>query len=135
MRGPELADVRHARAHHGHAVMLYRVLLLGCDGSRRPWRLRITLTYLHTLTSLRPVGGTPTSSFTTSSPAAVSDTPLHAGLQTKSFVEKTLTIFDKIRAFRNGLAVFVSQVVLEGWLMFKRDDEYDAETYMTQGTD
>jgi exosome complex exonuclease DIS3/RRP44 len=85
--------------------------------------------------------------------AAVSGTPLHAGLQTKSFVEKTLEIVNKrhrgaqqaarasiefyvalaiqrreeiavatkgekvmaeafvIRAFRNGLAVFVSQYV------------------------
>ena len=96
--------------------------------------------------------------------AAVSGTPLHAGLQTKSFVEKTLEVVNKrhrsaqqaarasiefyvalaiqrreeiglktngekvqaeafvIRAFRNGLAVFVSQcvslfVLCGHWLM------------------
>lgn len=124
--------------------------------------------------------------------AAVSGTPLHAGLQTKSFVEKTLEVVNKrhrgaqqaarasiefyvalaiqrreevglkagsgkvraeafvIRAFRNGLAVFVSQYGLfrgvasvrlqltiyllrrfglEGLVTFKRENEYDANTY------
>jgi len=104
--------------------------------------------------------------------AAVSGTPLHAGLQTKSFVEKTLEVVNKrhrgaqqaarasiefyvalaikgreevavrsgagrvraeafvIRAFRNGLAVFVSQFGLEGLVTFKRENEYDAEQYV-----
>ncbi|KAM0791799.1 hypothetical protein ACM66B_004062 [Microbotryomycetes sp. NB124-2] len=103
--------------------------------------------------------------------AAISATPLHAGLQTKSFVEKTLDVVNKrhrsaqhaarasiefyvalaiqnredlsvksgggkvrasafvIRTFRNGLAVFVSQFGLEGLVMFKRENEYNAETY------
>ncbi|KAI5477272.1 exosome complex exonuclease DIS3/RRP44 [Pseudohyphozyma bogoriensis] len=97
--------------------------------------------------------------------AAVSGNPLHAGLQTKAFVEKTLDLVNKrhrsaqqaarasiefyvalalknkeekakvrseafvIRAFRNGLAVFVSEYGLEGLVTFKRDNEYDAETY------
>ncbi|KAK4050698.1 exosome catalytic subunit dis3 [Microbotryomycetes sp. JL201] len=103
--------------------------------------------------------------------AAISGTPLHAGLQTKSFVEKTLDVVNKrhrsaqhaarasiefyvalaiqnredlsiksgggkvradafvIRTFRNGLAVFVSQFGLEGLVMFKRENEYNAETY------
>ncbi|KAK4055063.1 exosome catalytic subunit dis3 [Microbotryomycetes sp. JL221] len=103
--------------------------------------------------------------------AAMSATPLHAGLQTKSFVEKTLDVVNKrhrsaqqaarasiefyvalaiqnreelsvkkgggkvradafvIRTFRNGLAVFVSQFGLEGLVMFKRENEYNAETY------
>lgn len=34
-----------------------------------------------------------------------------------------------IRAFRNGLAVFVSQYGLEGLIKFKRDTAYDPETY------
>jgi exosome complex exonuclease DIS3/RRP44 len=128
--------------------------------------------------------------------AAISGQPLHAGLQTKAWVDKTLEVVNKrhrgaqgaarasiefyvalaierreeaaqkqagenggkvraeafvIRAFRNGLAVFVSQYVLpfaraifsqpltsstartrfglEGLVTFKRDNEYDAESY------
>ncbi|KAK4702251.1 hypothetical protein P7C70_g3973, partial [Phenoliferia sp. Uapishka_3] len=103
--------------------------------------------------------------------AAVSGTPLHAGLQTKGFVEKTLEVVNKrhrsaqqaarasiefyvalaiakreelglksgagrvraeafvIRAFSNGLAVFVSQFGLEGLVTFKRENEFDAEKY------
>ena len=34
-----------------------------------------------------------------------------------------------IRAFRNGLAVFVSKFGLEGLITFKRDFKYDPETY------
>lgn len=133
--------------------------------------------------------------------AAISGQPLHAGLQTKAWVDKTLEVVNKrhrsaqgaarasiefyvalaierreeaaqkqagenggkvradafvIRTFRNGLAVFVSQYVpipapllarffscppltpsstardrfgLEGLVTFKRDNEYDAESY------
>ncbi|GAA5903546.1 hypothetical protein JCM8208_003621 [Rhodotorula glutinis] len=116
--------------------------------------------------------------------AAISGQPLHAGLQTRAFVEKTLEVVNKrhrgaqgaarasiefyvalaiqrreeaaqklaleavgkasgadkgqgkvraeafvIRAFKNGLAVFVSQFGLEGLVTFKRDLEYDAESY------
>ncbi|GAA5988843.1 hypothetical protein JCM10908_006194 [Rhodotorula pacifica] len=106
--------------------------------------------------------------------AAISGQPLHAGLQTKAWVDKTLEVVNKrhrsaqgaarasiefyvalaierreelaqkqlgekggkvraeafvIRAFRNGLAVFVSQFGLEGLITFKRDNEYDAESY------
>ncbi|GAA5953845.1 hypothetical protein JCM8115_004175 [Rhodotorula mucilaginosa] len=106
--------------------------------------------------------------------AAISGQPLHAGLQTKAWVDKTLEVVNKrhrgaqgaarasiefyvalaierreeaaqkqagenggkvraeafvIRAFRNGLAVFVSQFGLEGLVTFKRDNEYDAESY------
>lgn len=103
--------------------------------------------------------------------SAVLGTPLHAGLQTKAFVEKTLEVVNKrhrsaqqaarasiefyvalaiqkreeisllsgagkvraeafaIRAFRNGLAVFVNQFGLEGLVTFKRENKYDAETY------
>ncbi|KIL69155.1 hypothetical protein M378DRAFT_190389 [Amanita muscaria Koide BX008] len=35
-----------------------------------------------------------------------------------------------IRAFRNGLGVFVSKLGLEGLVMFKRDIQFDAENYM-----
>ncbi|GAA6017904.1 hypothetical protein JCM11491_001210 [Sporobolomyces phaffii] len=105
--------------------------------------------------------------------AAISGEPLHAGLQTRSWVDKTLEVVNKrhrgaqqaarasiefyvalaiqrreerakaamdgqqkvraeayvIRAFRNGVAVFVNQFGLEGLVTFKRDNEYDAETY------
>ncbi|GAA5882413.1 hypothetical protein JCM1840_000408 [Sporobolomyces johnsonii] len=101
--------------------------------------------------------------------AAISGEPLHAGLQTRSWVDKTLEVVNKrhrgaqqaarasiefyvalaiqrreeragggekvraeafvIRAFRNGVAVFVNQFGLEGLVTFKRDLEYDAETY------
>jgi len=106
--------------------------------------------------------------------AAISGQPLHAGLQTKAWVDKTLEVVNKrhrsaqgaarasiefyvalaierreeaaqkqagenggkvradafvIRTFRNGLAVFVSQFGLEGLVTFKRDNEYDAESY------
>ncbi|GAA6038258.1 hypothetical protein JCM8097_003908 [Rhodosporidiobolus ruineniae] len=110
--------------------------------------------------------------------AAISGQPLHAGLQTKSWVDKTLEVVNKrhrgaqgaarasiefyvalaiqkkeeealrelkaqgaegdgkvqaeafvIRAFRNGLAVFVSKYGLEGLVTFKRDNDYDAENY------
>ncbi|GAA5869763.1 hypothetical protein JCM16303_001786 [Sporobolomyces ruberrimus] len=105
--------------------------------------------------------------------AAISGQPLHAGLQTRSWVDKTLEVVNKrhrgaqqaarasiefyvalaiqrreerakasmdsqqkvraeafvIRAFRNGVAVFVNQFGLEGLVTFKRDNEYDAETY------
>ncbi|GAA5932387.1 exosome catalytic subunit DIS3 [Sporobolomyces koalae] len=105
--------------------------------------------------------------------AAISGQPLHAGLQTRSWVDKTLETVNKrhrsaqqaarasiefyvalaiqrreerakanldsqqkvkaeafvIRAFRNGVAVFVNQFGLEGLVTFKRDNEYDAETY------
>ncbi|BGP57585.1 hypothetical protein JCM8202_000489 [Rhodotorula sphaerocarpa] len=106
--------------------------------------------------------------------AAISSQPLHAGLQTKAWVDKTLEVVNKrhrsaqgaarasiefyvalaierreeaaqkqlgkeggkvraeayvIRAFRNGLAVFVSQFGLEGLVTFKRENEYDAESY------
>ncbi|BGP19161.1 hypothetical protein JCM10213_006493 [Rhodosporidiobolus nylandii] len=110
--------------------------------------------------------------------AAISGQPLHAGLQTRAWVDKTLEVVNKrhrgaqgaarasieffvalaiqrreeealklikaagaegegkvkaeafvIRAFRNGLAVFVSQFGLEGLVTFKRDTEYDAENY------
>lgn len=105
--------------------------------------------------------------------AAISGQPLHAGLQTRSWVDKTLEVVNKrhrgaqqaarasiefyvalaiqrreerakaamdgqtkvraeafvIRAFRNGVAVFVNQFGLEGLVTFKRDNEYDAGTY------
>ncbi|GAA5821495.1 hypothetical protein JCM10212_001490 [Sporobolomyces blumeae] len=105
--------------------------------------------------------------------AAITGQPLHAGLQTRSWVDKTLEVVNKrhrgaqqaarasiefyvalaiqrreerakqtdgvekkvraeafvIRAFRNGVAVFVNQFGLEGLVTFKRDNEYDAETY------
>ncbi|GAA5995943.1 exosome catalytic subunit DIS3 [Rhodotorula paludigena] len=112
--------------------------------------------------------------------AAISGQPLHAGLQTRAWVDKTLEVVNKrhrgaqgaarasiefyvalaiqrreeaaqklaleqvggekgsgkvraeafvIRAFRNGLAVFVSQFGLEGLVTFKRELEYDAENY------
>ncbi|TNY22818.1 mitotic control protein dis3 [Rhodotorula diobovata] len=112
--------------------------------------------------------------------AAISSQPLHAGLQTRAWVDKTLEVVNKrhrgaqgaarasiefyvalaiqrreeaaqkkalealggdkgegkvraeafvIRAFKNGLAVFVSQFGLEGLVTFKRDLEYDAENY------
>ncbi|GAA6054375.1 hypothetical protein JCM3770_003344 [Rhodotorula araucariae] len=112
--------------------------------------------------------------------AAISGQPLHAGLQTRAWVDKTLEVVNKrhrgaqgaarasiefyvalaiqrreeaaqraalealggdkgvgkvraeafvIRAFKNGLAVFVSQFGLEGLVTFKRDLEYDAESY------
>ncbi|GAA5853796.1 hypothetical protein JCM8547_007454 [Rhodosporidiobolus lusitaniae] len=110
--------------------------------------------------------------------AAISGQPLHAGLQTRSWVDKTLEVVNKrhrgaqgaarasiefyvalalekmeeekvkklkeagvdgegktvaeafvIRAFRNGVAVFVSKYGLEGLVTFKRDNEYDAENY------
>jgi exosome complex exonuclease DIS3/RRP44 len=34
-----------------------------------------------------------------------------------------------IRAFRNGLGVFVSKLGIEGLVMFKRDTQFDAENY------
>ncbi|GAA6018907.1 hypothetical protein JCM10207_009191 [Rhodosporidiobolus poonsookiae] len=110
--------------------------------------------------------------------AAISGQPLHAGLQTRAFVEKTLEVVNKrhrgaqgaarasiefyvalaiekkeenalkalkaagaegdgrvraeafvIRAFRNGVAVFVSKYGLEGLVTFKRDNDYDADNY------
>ncbi|GAA5973225.1 hypothetical protein JCM11641_006332 [Rhodosporidiobolus odoratus] len=110
--------------------------------------------------------------------AAISGQPLHAGLQTRAWVDKTLEVVNKrhrgaqgaarasiefyvalaiqkkeelalkalkeagvegegkvraeafvIRAFRNGVAVFVSKFGLEGLVTFKRDNEYDAENY------
>ncbi|GAA5821795.1 hypothetical protein JCM11251_001028 [Rhodosporidiobolus azoricus] len=110
--------------------------------------------------------------------AAISGQPLHAGLQTRAWVDKTLETVNKrhrgaqgaarasiefyvalaiqkreeeqvaelkaagiegegkvqaeafvIRAFRNGLAVFVSKFGLEGLVTFKRDNDYDAENY------
>ncbi|BGP42575.1 exosome catalytic subunit dis3 [Rhodotorula kratochvilovae] len=112
--------------------------------------------------------------------AAISGQPLHAGLQTRAWVDKTLEVVNKrhrsaqgaarasiefyvalaiqrreeaaqkaaleklggddgkgkvraeafvIRAFKNGLAVFVSQFGLEGLVTFKRDLEYDADSY------
>ncbi|GAA5909781.1 exosome catalytic subunit DIS3 [Sporobolomyces salmoneus] len=105
--------------------------------------------------------------------AAISSQPLSIGLQTRSWVDKTLEVVNKrhrsaqqaarasiefyvalaiqrreerakeavggaqkvraeafvIRAFRNGVAVFVNQFGLEGLVTFKRDNEYDAETY------
>ncbi|GAA5950094.1 hypothetical protein JCM3765_004194 [Sporobolomyces pararoseus] len=119
--------------------------------------------------------------------AAISNQPLHSGLQTRSWVDKTLEVVNKrhrgaqqaarasiefyvalaiqrreeraklsttindipggggvgggggqkvraeafvIRAFRNGVAVFVNQFGLEGLVIFKKDiHEYDAETY------
>jgi exosome complex exonuclease DIS3/RRP44 len=120
--------------------------------------------------------------------SAISGEPLHSGLQTRSWVDKTLQVVNKrhrgaqqaarasiefyvalaiqrreeraslqqqqvqvssssssssssqqpqkvraeafvIRAFRNGVAVFVNQFGLEGLVTFKRDNDYDAETY------
>ncbi|GAA5892399.1 hypothetical protein JCM6882_003660, partial [Rhodosporidiobolus microsporus] len=110
--------------------------------------------------------------------AAISGQPLHAGLQTRAWVDKTLEVVNKrhrgaqgaarasiefyvalaiqkreeeqvaelkaagiegegkvqaeafvIRAFRNGLAVFVSKFGLEGLVTFKRDNDYDADNY------
>ncbi|GAA5984941.1 hypothetical protein JCM5350_000071 [Sporobolomyces pararoseus] len=111
--------------------------------------------------------------------AAISGQPLHSGLSTRSWVDKSLEVVNKrhrgaqqaarasiefyvalaiqrreeranstipggvggggqkvraeafvIRAFRNGVAVFVNQFGLEGLVTFKRDThEYDAETY------
>ncbi|BGP26866.1 mitotic control protein dis3 [Rhodotorula toruloides] len=108
--------------------------------------------------------------------AAISGLPLHTGLQTRAWVDKTLEVVNKrhrgaqgaarasiefyvalaiqrrkedaqkkagvgkegskvraeafvIRAFRNGLAVFVSQFGLEGLVTFRRDNDYDADSY------
>ncbi|BGP10533.1 exosome catalytic subunit dis3 [Rhodotorula toruloides] len=108
--------------------------------------------------------------------AAISGLPLHTGLQTRAWVDKTLEVVNKrhrgaqgaarasiefyvalaiqrreedaqkkaglgkegskvraeafvIRAFRNGLAVFVSKFGLEGLVTFKRDNDYDADSY------
>ncbi|KAK1926504.1 hypothetical protein DB88DRAFT_450259, partial [Papiliotrema laurentii] len=100
--------------------------------------------------------------------AAINYTPLHPSLQSKSHVEKTMSVVNKrhrlaqmasrasvefyvglalkgkgyteekgskeeafvIRTFRNGLAVFVSRLGLEGLITFKNDThEFDAENY------
>ncbi|WVR04559.1 hypothetical protein IAU60_001566 [Kwoniella sp. DSM 27419] len=103
--------------------------------------------------------------------AAINYTPLHPSLQSKSHVEKTLTVVNKrhrlaqmagrasvefyvglalkargaktghgggrsreeafvIRTFKNGLAVFVSKLGLEGLITFSKDThDFDAENY------
>ncbi|ORY27766.1 hypothetical protein BCR39DRAFT_589039 [Naematelia encephala] len=103
--------------------------------------------------------------------AAINYTPLHPSLQSKSHVEKTLSVVNKrhrlaqmagrasvefyvglalkargsakgadgrtreeayvIRVFRNGMAVFVSKLGLEGLITFSKDaHDFDAENYV-----
>ncbi|KAM0747130.1 mitotic control protein dis3 [Meredithblackwellia eburnea MCA 4105] len=103
--------------------------------------------------------------------AAISSTPLHVGLQTRGYVEKTLEVVNKrhgnaqkagrasvefftalaiekraetereqgkegireeawvIRAFSNGLSVFVSRFGLEGLITFEKENEFDPDHY------